>query len=570
MRYCATLLFCVVYLFLAVTFARGQTDGDPANYPVNGTAEVYGSGWNADPVVPAKNDIYDYLHQLDTDDDGDVDNVDASVGSAPSAATYITQVPDSGLYNEQALNGTSDGGLEHTSGVISSFTLTAAGKALLDDANTSVQRSTLGLDKTANATASGAYYLGVFDEFGNSASSNTQAVLNDLDAALDLRCLESVFGISLKNRLSLNGTALDVSSALEKYHGVDPSADVLAMLGSADDTALVTEIGAEPALTDEASLYSTLSDVSQFYEPGDNITTSSGTTLPATCQVGQTFLDTDYDTDGLRCECVSTNTWKCGQSVPADDKILEDDSSWEIIDGGTGRADCKIDDNRKVRINSTGMEINGTINAEGFETDATEHPKIRSLDSNCPGTDEHIGEVAWEYIDGGDGAENGGIYLRTLEGGANTTQMQYTPAAGWEIPSGKNLALLGGSIAGRVPVGSDITGNYGLNTTALHGKFYIVTAACTVTLDKVTDVGFGASVMLFIRDAAETCIVEVDDADKINLHGTPLDAGDTIDSPGNAGDFICLISHTDVDGSGTDGWITLGYGESAWADGGAS
>ena len=64
--------------------------------------------------------------------------------------------------------------------------------------------------------------------------------------------------------------------------------------------------------------------------------------------------------------------------------------------------------------------------------------------------------------------------------------------------------------------------------------------------------------------------IEVDDADKINLHGTPLDAGDTIDSPGNVGDFIFLVATTDADGAGTDGWLTFGYGKAVWTDGAAS
>ena len=127
-----------------------------------------------------------------------------------------------------------------------------------------------------------------------------------------------------------------------------------------------------------------------------------------------------------------------------------------------------------------------------------------------------------------------------------------------------------GAITGLGLWGANITGNISLNTTALHGMMYQVTAAGTITLDKVTDVGFGASVYFWVRDASETVIIEVDDADKINLHGTPLDAGDTIDSPGNAGDFIVLISTTDADGSGTDGWITGGYGEAVWTDGDAS
>lgn len=134
--------------------------------------------------------------------------------------------------------------------------------------------------------------------------------------------------------------------------------------------------------------------------------------------------------------------------------------------------------------------------------------------------------------------------------------------------------VITGAVVGKTRWGSDITANITLGDDTgaeeVHGVIYQVTAACTVTLEAAATVGFGSTVMLYVRDASETVIVEVDNADKINLHGTPLDAGDTIDSPGNAGDFICLIATTDADGSGTDGWITLGYGEAAWTDGGGT
>ncbi len=45
-----------------------------------GVNEVYGVGWNADTDSPEKDDIYDYLIQLDTDADGDIDTLDPSVG----------------------------------------------------------------------------------------------------------------------------------------------------------------------------------------------------------------------------------------------------------------------------------------------------------------------------------------------------------------------------------------------------------------------------------------------------------------------------------------------------------
>ncbi len=52
-----------------------------------GVNEVYGVGWNSDTATPEKDDIYDYLHLIDTDDDGDVDNIDATVWATKANAT---------------------------------------------------------------------------------------------------------------------------------------------------------------------------------------------------------------------------------------------------------------------------------------------------------------------------------------------------------------------------------------------------------------------------------------------------------------------------------------------------
>jgi len=43
--------------------------------------DVFGSGWNADTAnAPSQNAVYDILHTYDTDDDGDIDNIDGAVG----------------------------------------------------------------------------------------------------------------------------------------------------------------------------------------------------------------------------------------------------------------------------------------------------------------------------------------------------------------------------------------------------------------------------------------------------------------------------------------------------------
>ena len=120
-----------------------------------------------------------------------------------------------------------------------------------------------------------------------------------------------------------------------------------------------------------------------------------------------------------------------------------------------------------------------------------------------------------------------------------------------------------GTISGLVPQGADITGSIDLNTTALRGYVYKVTAASTITLDAAADAGYGACVAFRVRDAAEAVVIDIDAAEKINLDGTALAAGVAITATG-AGEFISLCATTDTDGSGTDGWDVWGH-TSGWA-----
>jgi len=445
-------------------------------------------------------------------------------------------------------DGTTDPVLATLTGTANEVTVTNGAGAITLSMATGVNATKIG-DGTVSSTEY--QYIGTL-------TSNAQD-------QLDARCLESVFGTAIGTGLLLDTATLKVSAILQKYHGVDPSTDVLTMLGSDNSTVILSNIGAEPALTDEDSLYSTLSDVSQFYEPGDNVTTAHGTSRPATCSVGQTFVDTDEDTDGLLCTCVAENTWKCGQSALSGDIISEDDSSVEVVDDNvTEQVVVTVSGTQIGLFDANGLDITGTINADGYEMDATASPRIRFLDSDCPGTDKFIGSIDYQYVDGADGAENGDIYIRSQEGGANTTQIQYDESdTSWEIPTGKNLVLDGGYVVGAARIGTEISANATLTTSQQRAIVYKASAACTVTLDAAADVGYGYIVGFKVKDASETLILRPEGGEIVNLHGTALAAGTGIQSPGNAGDFIFLMAVTDASGT-TDGYETWGYGEEAW------
>jgi hypothetical protein len=186
----------------------------------------------------------------------------------------------------------------------------------------------------------------------------------------------------------------------------------------------------------EATLYTLLSDVSQFYESGDNITTHYGTTYPTTCDPGQLFVDTDYDTDGGFCFGTSANTWKCiAGGTSSGDKIEEDDSSVEVIDdNATMQANITVNGDLRGRFDADGLEINGTISADSVDVDASANPRVRFLDSDCLGTDKFVGSIDMQATTLTDGAEDADIYIRSQEGGANTTQAQFDESEGiWEF-----------------------------------------------------------------------------------------------------------------------------------------
>jgi hypothetical protein len=64
------------------TLGSHTTAFNHANFLTAGVNETYGSGWNADTAPPEKDDVYDYLHLLDTDDDGSANNLDTDAVDA--------------------------------------------------------------------------------------------------------------------------------------------------------------------------------------------------------------------------------------------------------------------------------------------------------------------------------------------------------------------------------------------------------------------------------------------------------------------------------------------------------
>ena len=61
-----------------------------------GVDETYGSGWNGDVDSPEKDDIYDYLHLFDTDDDGKVNVLDMGAGLVKTDSGGVVSAASAG------------------------------------------------------------------------------------------------------------------------------------------------------------------------------------------------------------------------------------------------------------------------------------------------------------------------------------------------------------------------------------------------------------------------------------------------------------------------------------------
>jgi hypothetical protein len=119
-----------------------------------------------------------------------------------------------------------------------------------------------------------------------------------------------------------------------------------------------------------------------------------------------------------------------------------------------------------------------------------------------------------------------------------------------------NLATTG-TISGRIPM-YDKSSAGAISTAESQGGFILISAAGTYTLPAAATAGFGAAVVIRVRDGSEVVVVDPNGSEKVNLSGTALAVGYAIKSSGTAGDQVCLVSCTDTDGSGTDGWLVTG------------
>ena len=344
----------------------------------------------------------------------------------------------------------------------------------------------------------------------------------------------------------------------------------------------------EPLLVNEAGLYSALSDVSDFTQPGvietltanwinivspwadnevaDDITIDLATAATAlaanggNCNAGEYPLGVDASGATESCTDATTeidSAISTHLAVPASVTVsahVELATNAETVTGtDTDRA--VTPDGLTDKMAAPG-EIGGTTPAAGTFTDVTVSPSATPTlfftDSDT--TDEDVStKIVTNCTDTGSGTEDCDMTFTQQIAGADVDFMTADASAGEVNFSTLNL-ITTGTIQGDLKVVNKAA-NATLTAAEINSMVF-VTATATITLPAVT---IGTSVCVYSTTAAAVH-VDVNASDRTRLDGTALADGDKVTSASAAGDFICMV------GDSAAGWTTLGR-SGTWTDG---
>jgi len=245
--------------------------GDIGDLPAgSGVNETHGSGWNADTDPPENDDIYDYLHQIDTDDDGDIGDEDISI-----TGTWTLSTGGSIVFGDIIGADTLDAsvGVFDTLDIADRWTIGGvAVTASAAEINTPLDGASVTLTEFQELEAIGSTTISAAQWTGlGGATTAGIALWDDADAAAQRTTLGLVIGTDVQADL---GDTHDTSAELDALYEaeLDNSAGLLA--------ALSDETGTGVAVFATAPTFST------------SINIPNGTN-PTTDAAGEISIDTD-------------------------------------------------------------------------------------------------------------------------------------------------------------------------------------------------------------------------------------------------------------------------------------
>ena len=228
-------------------------------------------------------------------------------------------------------------------------------------------------------------------------------------------------------------------------------------------------------------------------------------------------------------------------------------------------------------IQGSGIIIDDSDNVSGvasLETDAINDPYYTFLDLQNPGTDKEIARIGANFLSGGDGAEDGSVWLESMLGG--------TERIVWHWDSDTEAVTEGDSVTGEDIIRDYDTGTanqvtyssnsgvtelnfsaFNMVTTGIiagginheladgavtvgsadahdaYGTMWISdNAAPTLTMPATLVMGM-CGCLIEGQGRTDVLILDANAGDKIVLDGVAGNAGETVASTGAAGDKIC-------------------------------
>ena len=220
----------------------------------------------------------------------------------------------------------------------------------------------------------------------------------------------------------------------------------------------------------------------------------------------------------------------------------------------------------------------GAATATSLTLDAAATPGWVFRDSGNPGTDKEIAKIYANFLSGGDGAEDGSVFIQAMLGGSEVTVFDWdsdTEALTLgDSGNGEDLIIdFDTGTANEVKVSSnsgvtelDISAINFVTTGTIHGGIEIISddnslsaAQCWGSINKLNGAETttlpaavaGMSIMLYSDDATAKDI-DPNGTDHIWLNGVDAGAGAAIQSPAAVGDFIVLVAFA------ANNWYSLG------------
>lgn len=282
---------------------------------------------------------------------------------------------------------------------------------------------------------------------------------------------------------------------------------------------------------------------------GDVLQTDSSTTLPGTCTTGQTYVDTDADTDGSLYICVTTDTWK---EVDDDGIALAGTDTYNcFMDGATPACDdAGFTYNKTTDTITVAGGVNITATANGGQ-----------LSYWYEDTDNGTNYIGW----GSPASNNNDLILLAPTSDPLAGQIPEF-AAPTSVTGADNVARDSAQMSWNYKnkiLTSAKTSAYTVGTDDAEecygGTIYVSSAATVTACDNL------AAGMNFCVKTVGAIAVHADvQADDLQiLDGTALDDGDRASNTSTAGDTICFEYY-----DATGWWSTSGSPDGdKWTDG---